>query len=294
MNKFIKGIVTAVCLFSCIGAFAFGGTTKASADLFGGRKEELVGKKPKCALFLEEEKIKNMDDWGYYEVVGRDCWYFAAEGVGGQGKNPEIRFITEGTQTKTKPYTYAPVTVTSFSFEYCIENSSTEYVDDQFGEQYIVQILCSDGSYPIVPVYVIADGAWHTITIEGDTQIQSSDNPTYFHLQDLFSGFLFKMGGLDGELLISNIQVFANGYLMPSLGWDDEEEETSEIPEVSEESAMSETPKTSEEPATSENASAGDLTEEPGAKGCGSSISLFAPSVFTLLGAVCLLRRKEN
>ena len=102
------------------------------------------------------------------------------------------------------------------------------------------------------------------------------------------------MGGLDGELLISNIQVFANGYLMPSLGWDDEEEETSEIPEVSEESAMSETPKTSEEPATSENASAGDLTEEPGAKGCGSSISLFAPSVFTLLGAVCLLRRKEN
>ena len=125
MKKLFKTITTAVCLCACAGSFALGATTKASAELYWGDAIQLIDRTPECALFLEEAKIKNMSDWGYYSIATDfDVWYFRGDNKGGEKSNPEIRFITEGTQTKTKPYTYAPMTVDSFSFDYCIENDT--------------------------------------------------------------------------------------------------------------------------------------------------------------------------
>ena len=252
MRKLFKAVVAAVSLVACLGAFSLNGT-KASADLSWGTMEELEGRTPECALFLEEPKIKNMTDFGYYNVDGEDVWYFYGADMGGSGKNPEIRFVTEGTQTVTKPYTFAPMQVDGFSFDYRIDNDTTLRQVDDVGAKYIVQILASDGTYPIILPEINEDGGWHTITVNQYTPIHNIHGATtYADVDDLFSGFLFKMGGLDGELMIANIQLKSNGadvpvlnpYEEPEVPEDSEEPETPDIDSV-------ETPVESEAPESS-------------------------------------------
>ena len=258
MKKLFKTIVTVVSLCACLGSFAFGGATKASADLYWTTMEPLIDRTPECALILEEAKVKNMTDFGYYNVDGVDVWHFVGENKGGEKANPEIRFVTEGTRTITKPYTLVPTTVDSFSFWYRIDNDTRYTRVEDTDKQYIVQILCSDGSYPIIPVSINDDGGWHMISIDEYTPLTNAGNGgnMYSHVKDMFCGFLFKMAGLDGEFMIMDIELCNRGAILPPLNPYDEPElpeesgdvETSEEPTESVEPETSETPVTSEEP----------------------------------------------
>lgn len=321
MKKLFKGIATALCIGACAGSFALGDTAKALADLTYTTMEELVDRTPPCALILEEEKIKNMTDWGYYNVDGEDVWYFYGNNNGGVGANPEIRFITEGTQTKTKPYTFAPITVDRFSFSYRISNDREAYVDD-ITSNYIVQILCSDGTYPIIVPEIRVDNAWHTITVDANTPIQNgSGNSFYGQISHLFSGFIFKMGGLDGDFMISNIEVVVDGYAMDPLNpyeepvappceippVEDERDEEDELPKVSalpvesdapEVSEEEEAPITSEQPSASANPKTSEAPEnaqEEGKTGCSSTISgVYAVLTLAGVGVVTAIRKKKE
>ena len=267
MKKLFKTIVTVVSLCACLGSFAFGGATKASADLYWTTMEPLIDRTPECALILEEAKVKNMTDFGYYNVDGVDVWHFVGENKGGNGVNPEIRFVTEGTQTRTKPYTLEPTTVDSFSFWYRIDNDTNyRYVDDT-ESQYIVQILCSDGSYPVIKVTVIEDGGWHMISIDENTPVSQSNvgDNMYSQVKNKFCGFLFKMAGLDGEFMIMDIELCNRGAILPPLNPYDEPElpEESGDVETSEESTEIESPVTSEELESSKDSSSVSEWEEP-------------------------------
>jgi hypothetical protein len=255
MKKIFKAVVAAVSLVACLGAFAFGGATKASADLYWTTMEKLEGRTPECALFLEEPKVKNMADYGYYNVDGQDVWYFYGDGR--ETANPEIRFVTEGTDTTKKingAYTFAPMQVDSFSFDYRIENDTSKKHVADTDAKYIVQILASDSTYPIIIPDINEDGGWHTIYVDQWTPVSNAAGNTYKSIDHLFSGVIFKMAGLDGELMIANIQLKSNGADVPVLNPYDEPE----LPEDSDENELPmqpvdsvETPVESEEPETS-------------------------------------------
>ena len=150
---------------------------------------------PDAVLKLEEGKTKQMTYGGLYTVDGKAAYYFH---TGTLLDWSETRFVTEGTDTTTKKggkYTFAPKTVTSFSFEYKIRNiSKTIITDDGANAPYFAQILGSDSQYYPLELNMIADGKWHTVTYEVAEAQQS-----------LFSGFIVKMGRLKGEMLIANI-----------------------------------------------------------------------------------------
>lgn len=305
MKKLFKTLAMAVVLGTCVGSFALGGATKASADLTWDTMVELENRMPECGLFLETAKIKNMTDWGYYNVDGEDVWYFKGDNVGGQGKNPEIRFVTEGTDTSVKingSYTFDPYTVESFSFMYRIENNSQYTKVDDIANQYIVQVLASDGSYPIIKPQVTANGDWHLIEVNKYTPVENAKNgaTTYEGINYLFSGFIFKMAGLDGELMISNIEVvLRGGAVLPPLNpYEPELPETSEEPTVSEEPEIPETsePIVSEEPEAPETSEpTNNQTPDEEKSGCGAAISGVS-TLFALAGAgfvMAIRKRKE-
>ena len=150
---------------------------------------------PDAVLKLEEGKTKQMTYGGLYTVDGKAAYYFH---TGTLLDWSETRFVTEGTDTTTKKggkYTFAPKTVTSFSFEYKIRNiSKTIITADDANAPYFAQILGSDSQYYPLELNMIADGKWHTVTYEVAEAQQS-----------LFSGFIVKMGRLKGEMLIANI-----------------------------------------------------------------------------------------
>ncbi len=150
---------------------------------------------PDAVLKLEEGKIKQMTYGGLYTVDGKAAYYFH---TGTLLDWSETRFVTEGTDTTTKKggkYTFAPKTVTSFSFEYKIRNISKMIITaDNANAPYFAQILGSDSQYYPLELNMIADGKWHTVTYEVAEAQQS-----------LFSGFIVKMGRLKGEMLIANI-----------------------------------------------------------------------------------------
>jgi len=245
MRKIVKSVLATLCIGACMGAYALGGGITAKAVyldyLYYETKVELDAP-PACYLHLEEEKIKNMTDWGYYNIDGDDVWYFY--GDGSMSGNPEVRFVTEGTDTTVEvngSYTFAPVEAEEITFSYRIANDGERGVDDIVTLDYIVQILASDGSYPIVNGsdvmdYVIADGNWHTITIDQYTPITNGAGTTYGDVAHLFSGFIFKMGGLEGEVTIADIVITIDG--VDHTGIVEDEEESSE--EISSEEASSE------------------------------------------------------
>jgi hypothetical protein len=179
--------------------------------------------------------------------------------MGGEKKNPEIRFVTDGTDTTVKingSYTFAPMQVDSFSFDYRIDNNTTQKRVDDTTAQYIVQILASDGTYPIIIPEINADGGWHTIYVDQWTPVSNAAGNTYKSIDHLFSCFLFKMAGLDGELMIANIQLKSNGADVPVLNPYEEPEEPSD-------SVEPELPETSEEPESSNDIYLESEWEEP-------------------------------
>lgn len=314
MKNALKGILTAACALICVGGIALNGTN-AAAYTNCDDKTELTDRTPECALFLEEAKVKNMTDWGYYNVNGEDAWYFY--GDGSATGNPEVRFVTEGTQTVTKDpitnlYTFAPITIDSFSFTYRLDNDGEKGVVDLETEDYIVQILASDGTYPIFVPTIKNDGDWYTVTIDENTECNW--NGMYVpmnQVKHLFSGFIFKMGGLKGDLMIKDIVVTSNGAELPPLNPYDGETETPETSEEpteskdiwldSEELETSEEPATSEELETSEESATSETSYPPmnclpdEEKGCGATISsVYALGALTVAGFVVSLRKKKE
>ena len=315
MKNVFKKIMCVGCVGACAGSFALGGVITASATLKEDGWTTLQDRTPECALILEEAKIKNMTDFGYYNVEGQDVWYFASDGK--QANNPEIRFVTEGTQTVDKPYTLVSQTVSKFSFDYKIENSGEKDVVDLPGRSYIVQILCEDGSYPISAPNVKADGKWHTIEITQNTVVENSFIPAatqYRDIDELFCGFLFKMGGLDGELMIANITLY-NQYnteiepLNPFVGEaSSAEEESSEEEDkdstVESSSKGSSTASSQKESSSTSSAKDSSVTSSSSANsssaavlgfGCVSSISgAYALTALAATGVVIGIRRRKK
>lgn len=233
--------------------------------------------------------------------------YGISWGDGTATANPEIRFITDGTQTVTKPYTLITKTAESFSFDYRIVNDGAAGVVDAGALDYIVQILAGDRTYPIINPNVVADGEWHTITIDSDTPLYSSTYASkYGQIDDLFCGFLFKMGGLDGEFMIRNIQVEFEGEDEEDLPNEsasaDNSSENSSSESVSDSTENSE--EISEKPATSEDGN-DDLVEEPAVPndmfadilekiGCSSVMGSSVISLTALFGVSLILKKKED
>lgn len=124
-------------------------------------------------------------------------------------------------------------------------------------------------------------------------------------VKNLFSGFIFKMGGLKGDLMIKDVKVTANGAELPPLNPYEGETETpatSEEPTESKDIALySEELETSEEPATSETSATSETAYPPmnclpdEEKGCGATISsVYALGALTVAGFVVSLRKKKE
>jgi hypothetical protein len=210
--------------------------------------------------------------------------------------------------------------VERFSFSYRISNDKEGFVED-VNNNYIVQILASDGTYPIIIPNIKVDNAWHTITIDASTPIQNgSGRVVYGQVSHLFAGFLFKMGKLDGDFMISNIELIVNGATLPSLNPYEEpmappcdmpaDPETSEeeLPDWDEdrlpivsllpEGGKEESADEEEEEAASdseERESAGQNPEKKEDSGCGATVS-GAYALFALAGAgfVMAIRKKKE
>ena len=288
MKRLITSVLTALCVGVTIGAMATDSLTASAARLVYER--ESLQNPPACVLTLEEPKVKNMTEWDYCRVDGEyDAWYFCGDGTA--TANPEIRFIADGVQTVSKPYTLTPIEVGSFSFEYAIVNNDIlSSVADLPGERYIVQILASDGSYPIIQVDIEEDGDWHKITVTGATPIYHNEHP-YSAYQDKFCGFLFKMGGLDGEFMIRNITLYDfNGEEITR------EIEVPDVENSQQEESSSETIEMSiEESNSASGVSTSQSSDASSKKGCGSfGVGTMTLGALTAAGLVLGISKKKR
>ena len=151
---------------------------------------------PEGILHIEEKKVKNMTYGGVYIVDGKVAYYFHNETATANG---EARFVTEGTDTTVKvngSYVFAQYNAYKFSFSYKLVNKCENGVADRSTDKYICQILGSDGSYDILTFEPVLDGAWHEYGYVL-TEAQTAK----------FAGFIVKMGGLEGEMLIADVAV---------------------------------------------------------------------------------------
>ena len=263
------------------------------SDIYYKEAKTKLNAAPASPIALEEAKVKNMTNMAdkdyYYNVDGKDCWYFYGDGTA--TGNPEIRFVTEGTQTQSNPYTFAPVDVEQFSFEYRLVNDEPKTVAD-WAVDYILQVLASDGTYPIMTPKITADGEWHTITVDANTVIYNHDPDwNYRDISHLFSGFIFKMGGLDGELMIKNISVVVEGEEFPV------EPEEPETPEDSGNNSAADTNSSNssnEVNSSTNNGQSGAEDEPEASKGCGAAIGGTLTVGVLLAAGGLLLKRKED
>ena len=160
---------------------------------------EVTLDEPDGDIKLEADKIKGYTEHHFELLEGPsgdtvDAYVFSAEG--NTTKNPEIRFVTAGTQTVTKPYDLVAEETTEVHFWYKLSNTSEKNVDDG-SWPYLLQVLGTDGAYPLHPWTPVVDGEWHL-------EILSTDD---YH--DKFAGLLVKMGDINGSLTIANIKTYS-------------------------------------------------------------------------------------
>ena len=160
---------------------------------------EVTLDEPDGDIKLEADKIKGYTEHHFELLEGPsgdtvDAYVFSAEG--NTAKNPEIRFVTAGTQTVTKPYDLVAEETTEVHFWYKLSNTSEKNVDDG-SWPYLLQVLGTDGTYPLHPWTPVVDGEWHL-------EILSTDD---YH--DKFAGMLVKMGDINGSLTIANIKTYS-------------------------------------------------------------------------------------
>lgn len=162
-------------------------------------KAEVVLTEPDGDLKLETGKIKGYTEH-HFETMkgpsGDEVTSYVFSATGNTSIYPEIRFITDGTQTVTKPYDLVAEETVEVHFWYKLVNSSPKNVND--GDwPYLLQVLGTDGTYPNHPWTPVVDGEWHLAVLATDD----------YH--DKFAGMLVKMGDINGSLTIANIKTYS-------------------------------------------------------------------------------------
>ena len=160
----------------------------------------VVEEEPAGTLHLEETKIKGYTSHHFETMQGHDgnevtAYVFGAEG--NTSVNPEVRFVDENTQTTTKPYTLTPLaSVTNVHFWYKLDNQAPEKNVADGSWPYLLQVLGSDGLYPLHSFTPVNDGEWHPwlMTVTSD-------------YVEKFCGFIIKMGDMNGTLTVANIEL---------------------------------------------------------------------------------------
>ena len=189
--------------------------TVASADTTGLTKLETP---IACAMPLEEGKVKNITDWGYYTDGTENIWYFSGNGTA--TAQPEIRFSTPGTDTTpgSSDRVYKPMTVNSISVDYKITNTGTQLAESST-TKYLLQILgATEGTgsancyYYHIP-NIIDDGQWHTLTIDLTSEFTGGKEgmptaTTFDDINEIVCCWNFKMGAdFNGEVMFKDFVV---------------------------------------------------------------------------------------
>lgn len=180
----------------------------------------VVDAEPTWDFHLEEAKIKGYTEHHFETMVGHDgvtettAYVFSAEG--NCSANPEVRFVTPITQTVTKPYTLVATEtpVISVNFWYKLSNSSEKNVGD-VAAPYLLQVLATDGKYPLIDFSPVNDGAWHNETMVIPTLWEGAN------YRDKVAGILVKAGDMNGSFTLADFEVNygnAGSFVVTDIG----------------------------------------------------------------------------
>ena len=197
--KTFKKVICGIALAS----LAMGAGVAAMSHFSSSKlaRADVVETEPVSELHLDQTKIKGFERHNYQTMqghTGSEITAYVFEADGDKNKNPEIRFVTEGTEGGTK-VAYGS-TVTTVRFWYKLTNSSEKNADD-VAAPYLLQVLDSQGDYPIINWQPVTDGLWHSWCMQVPTDYNG------VNYQDRFAGFLVKMGDLNGQLVVADIEL---------------------------------------------------------------------------------------
>ena len=188
-----------LALFGFVAATIAGALAATQSSVASRVEAATVAEEPTGPLHLETSKVKSFSDFHFETMEGPSgdtitTYYFAA-GSGAKANNPEVRFITDGTNTSSSPKVFAAVDTTEVHFWYKLANASEVSIGDP-DKPYMIQILDSDGGYNAVNWDPVNDGEWHVTKFTTDTK------------HDKFCGFVLKAGDMDGSLVVADIRTY--------------------------------------------------------------------------------------
>ena len=201
--KTFKKVICGIALAS----LAMGAGVAAMSHFSSSKlaRADVVETEPVSELHLDQTKIKGYARNNYQTMIGHtgsEITAYVFEADGDTTANPEIRFVTEGTEGSTK-VAYGS-TVTTVRFWYKLVNTSEKNVKDG-AFPYLLQVLDSQGDYPLINWQPVTDGLWHSWCMQVPTDYDKDGTPTNY--QDRFAGFLVKMGDLNGQLVVADIEL---------------------------------------------------------------------------------------
>ena len=188
-----------LALFGFVTATIAGALVSTQNNVASRVEAATVAEEPTGPLHLETSKVKSFSDFHFETMEGPSgdtitTYYFAA-GSGEKAAKPEVRFITEGTNTSSNPKVFAAVDTTEVHFWYKLANASEVSIGDP-DKPYMIQILDSDGGYNAVNWDPVNDGKWHVTKFTTDTK------------HDKFCGFVLKAGDMNGTLVVADIRTY--------------------------------------------------------------------------------------
>ena len=188
-----------LALFGFVTATIAGALVSTQSNVASRVEAATVAEEPTGPLHLETSKVKSFSDFHFETMEGPSgdtitTYYFAA-GSGAKAANPEVRFITDGTNTSSSPKVFAAVDTTEVHFWYKLSNASELNIDG-VGAPYLIQFLDSDGGYNAVNWEPVNDGQWHVTKFTTDTK------------HDKFCGFVLKAGDINGSLVVADIRTY--------------------------------------------------------------------------------------
>ena len=188
-----------LALFGFITAAIAGALVATQNNVASSVEATTVAEEPTGPLHLETSKVKSFSDFHFETMEGPSgdtitTYYFAA-GSGAKAANPEVRFITDGTNTSSSPKVFAAVDTTEVHFWYKLANDSEKSLGDP-DKPYMIQILDSDGGYNAVNWDPVNDGKWHVTKFTTDAK------------HDKFCGFVLKAGDMNGSLVVADIRTY--------------------------------------------------------------------------------------
>ena len=188
-----------LALFGFVTATIAGALVATQNNVASSVEAATVAEEPTGPLHLETSKVKSFSDFHFETMEGPSgdtitTYYFAA-GSGAKADKPEVRFITDGTNTSSSPKVFAAVDTTEVHFWYKLANASEVSIGDP-DKPYMIQFLDSDGGYNAVNWDPVNDGEWHVTKFTTDTK------------HDKFCGFVLKAGDINGSLVVADIRTY--------------------------------------------------------------------------------------